>query len=195
MRVSFTHVGGGLTIGVPPPATTGGQSLPNSDQLADFEIAGADGKFLPADAKIDGTTVVVSNAAVAAPKAVRYAWAAFPEPLANLSSTRGRLAHFAVAPPICVTLLAYPFRGRAHRRRGTSENSGLTTKSVAHKSAHERVSCFSRPVRGRVRLAGTMAVPSPLRAKTIPPNIIIVDLDDIGTASFPPSRGASRPPT
>ena len=35
-------------------------------------------------------------------------------------------------------------------------------------------------------LAGTMAVPSPLRAETIPPNIIVVNLDDIGPAWFPP---------
>ena len=89
MRVSFTHVGGGLVIGVPPPAATGGQSLPIPDHLADFEIAGADGKFLPAEAKIDGATVLVSNAAVSAPKAVRYAWAAFPEPLANLYNKEG----------------------------------------------------------------------------------------------------------
>jgi sialate O-acetylesterase len=43
-----------------------------------IEIAGADGKYLLAEAKIDGDTVVVSSAAVAAPMGVRYAWVNFP---------------------------------------------------------------------------------------------------------------------
>jgi sialate O-acetylesterase len=89
MRVSFTHTGSGLKIGVPPPAATGGVSLPLPDKLADFEIAGPDGKWVPADARIDGDTVVVSAAGVADPKAVRYAWSNFPEPLANLYNKEG----------------------------------------------------------------------------------------------------------
>jgi sialate O-acetylesterase len=44
-----------------------------------FNIAGADGKFVPAEAKIDGDTVVVSSADVPAPVAVRYAWVNFPD--------------------------------------------------------------------------------------------------------------------
>lgn len=44
-----------------------------------FEIAGADGKFVPADAKIDGTSIVVSNASLAAPVSVRYGWANSPD--------------------------------------------------------------------------------------------------------------------
>jgi sialate O-acetylesterase len=44
-----------------------------------FAIAGADGKFVPAAAKIDGATVVVSSPEVAAPAAVRYAWVNFPD--------------------------------------------------------------------------------------------------------------------
>jgi sialate O-acetylesterase len=43
-----------------------------------FTIAGADGKFVPADAKIDGQTVIVSSPDVSAPVAVRYAWVNFP---------------------------------------------------------------------------------------------------------------------
>ncbi|HWC58085.1 MAG TPA: sialate O-acetylesterase [Verrucomicrobiae bacterium] len=43
-----------------------------------FTVAGADGKFVPADAKIDGQTVVVSSPDVPAPVAVRYAWVNFP---------------------------------------------------------------------------------------------------------------------
>lgn len=43
-----------------------------------FEIAGPDGAFRPASARIDGETVVLSNADVAFPTAVRYAWADNP---------------------------------------------------------------------------------------------------------------------
>ncbi|MDI1313482.1 sialate O-acetylesterase [Prosthecobacter sp.] len=42
--------------------------------LTEFEVAGADGQWQPADAKIEGETVVVSAKAVAEPKQVRYAW-------------------------------------------------------------------------------------------------------------------------
>jgi sialate O-acetylesterase len=45
-----------------------------------FEIAGADGKFVWADAVIDGdNSVVVSSPGVPAPTQVRYAWATNPE--------------------------------------------------------------------------------------------------------------------
>ena len=44
-----------------------------------FTIAGADGKFVPADTTIDGRTVVVSSTNVVAPAAVRYAWVNFPD--------------------------------------------------------------------------------------------------------------------
>ena len=44
-----------------------------------FTIAGADGKFVPAEARIDGRTVVVSSSEVATPAAVRYAWVNYPE--------------------------------------------------------------------------------------------------------------------
>jgi len=60
-RLSFDHVGGGLVA--------------KGGELAMFEIAGADGKFVPAKAVIDGETVVVSSDQVAKPAAVRYAWA------------------------------------------------------------------------------------------------------------------------
>jgi sialate O-acetylesterase len=44
-----------------------------------FEVAGADGKFVAATAKIEGASVVVSSPDVKEPVAVRYAWAANPE--------------------------------------------------------------------------------------------------------------------
>ena len=65
VRLTFTHLGGGLTS--------------KADALlTGFTIAGADRKFVPADAHIDGDAIVVSSAQVAAPVAVRYAWAADP---------------------------------------------------------------------------------------------------------------------
>ena len=48
-------------------------------ERARFEIAGADRKFVWADAAIEGETVVVSSPAVRKPVAVRYAWANNPE--------------------------------------------------------------------------------------------------------------------
>jgi sialate O-acetylesterase len=47
--------------------------------LAGFTLAGADRIFHPANARIEGETVVVSSPEVADPKAVRYAWANAPQ--------------------------------------------------------------------------------------------------------------------
>lgn len=52
-----------------------------------FEIAGADGKFVAAEARIDGGTVLVSSSLTAAPRSVRYAWSDNPE--ANLFNSAG----------------------------------------------------------------------------------------------------------
>ncbi len=52
----------------------------NGDVLKEFEIAGEDQIFYPADAKIDGKTIIVSSAKVKEPAAVRFAWKAVPEP-------------------------------------------------------------------------------------------------------------------
>jgi sialate O-acetylesterase len=50
-----------------------------SGTLTGFEVAGADGKFVPATATIDGNTVVAASPAVADPVFVRYGWANSPE--------------------------------------------------------------------------------------------------------------------
>jgi len=42
--------------------------------LTEFEIAGADGRYLKADAKISGNEVWVSSAKVREPRSVRYCW-------------------------------------------------------------------------------------------------------------------------
>jgi len=49
----------------------------NASSLAGFEIAGADGVFVPATVKIDGQAVVVSAPSIAEPRYVRYAWKNF----------------------------------------------------------------------------------------------------------------------
>ena len=61
VRLSFAHVGGGLKSRDGKP-------------LSDFEVAGADGKFVPAEATIDGAAVVVQSKDVAEPKQVRFGW-------------------------------------------------------------------------------------------------------------------------
>jgi sialate O-acetylesterase len=60
--LKFDHADGGLVCKDAPALTW-------------FEIAGADGKFVSAYARIVGRTVEVSNAGVAQPVAVRFAWA------------------------------------------------------------------------------------------------------------------------
>jgi sialate O-acetylesterase len=56
--------------------------------LGGFTVAGADHKFVPAQARIEGTKVVVWSDQVAAPVAVRYGWADNPEG-ANLYNKEG----------------------------------------------------------------------------------------------------------
>ncbi len=65
LRLRFSHLGGGLVARGGP--------------LQTFVVAGADGKFVPAEARIDGETVVVSAAGAAAPVAARYAWSSYPD--------------------------------------------------------------------------------------------------------------------
>jgi len=50
-----------------------------SGPLTDFEVAGEDGQFAPAQATIDGSTVVLSNPTVPEPVAARYGWSNSPE--------------------------------------------------------------------------------------------------------------------
>ena len=53
-----------------------GQGLTYRGKPADgFELAGADGKFVPAAAKIEGDTVIVSSSTLTKPVYVRYGWA------------------------------------------------------------------------------------------------------------------------
>ena len=73
IRLRFDNVGGGIVC--------------TGEKLVGFAIAGADRKFVWADAKIDGETVVVCSNKIAEPKYVRYAWA--NNPACNLYNKEG----------------------------------------------------------------------------------------------------------
>lgn len=64
IRLHITHADGGLVI--------------KGDKLEEFSIAGDDCKWFWADARIDGSTVVVSSPSVPNPTQVRYAWQSNP---------------------------------------------------------------------------------------------------------------------
>jgi sialate O-acetylesterase len=55
------------------------EGLTAKGDLSGFEVAGADGKFAPADAVVDGETVVLTSPAVAQPVAARYGWENSPQ--------------------------------------------------------------------------------------------------------------------
>ncbi len=65
LRVWFDHAQSGLKA--------------KAGELKGFEIAGLDRKFSPAQARIDGATVVVSSPAVTSPAYVRYGWSSNPD--------------------------------------------------------------------------------------------------------------------
>jgi sialate O-acetylesterase len=65
VRIKFIHTTGGLVA--------------KGGELKTFVIAGKDGKFVPASARIEKDAVVVSSPDVAEPVAVRYAWDNYPE--------------------------------------------------------------------------------------------------------------------
>ncbi len=74
IRLQFDHLGGGLAAADGKP-------------LREFTVAGADEKFVPAEAAIDGASIVVHAAQVAKPVAVRYAWR--DDASANLANKEG----------------------------------------------------------------------------------------------------------
>jgi sialate O-acetylesterase len=65
VHINFTEVNTGLIV-------KGG------DSLKGFAIAGEDGHFVPAEARIEGKSVIVWSAQVPKPVTVRYAWADNP---------------------------------------------------------------------------------------------------------------------
>jgi sialate O-acetylesterase len=73
VRLWFDHAADGLVA--------------RGGELQGFEIAGENGRFVSANARIDGTTVVVSSAQVPEPQYVRYGWANAPS--LNLFNSAG----------------------------------------------------------------------------------------------------------
>lgn len=73
VRVRFQHTDGGLKA--------------RGETLKGFAIAGEDGQFAWADARIEGEGVVLSSAQVTQPAAVRYSWA--DNPIGNLFNGAG----------------------------------------------------------------------------------------------------------
>ena len=65
IRLHFDHTDGGLVV--------------KGDTLEEFSIAGADGKWVWAEAQIEGDTVIVSSPNVKDPRFVRYAWQSNPK--------------------------------------------------------------------------------------------------------------------
>ncbi len=74
--IDFDHTGGGL------------MSKGTQGNVSGFAVAGADGRFVWAEAKIEGDRVVVWSDQVAEPVAVRYAWGNNPD-TANLYNREG----------------------------------------------------------------------------------------------------------
>lgn len=74
IRVEFAHAADGLRAR-------------DDAALSEFQIAGEDGKFVKAEAKIDGNSVVVSSAEVPEPKHVRFGWHKLANP--NLVNSEG----------------------------------------------------------------------------------------------------------
>lgn len=54
----------------------------------EFEVAGSDGKYVKADAEIEGSTVILTSDSVKNPIYARYAWGAYPE-MPNLTDETG----------------------------------------------------------------------------------------------------------
>ena len=74
VRLNFAHTGGGL-------------KSRNGKPLTEFEVAGEDGKFVPAEATIDGNSVVVQAKGVDKPTQVRFGWRDIANP--NLMNKEG----------------------------------------------------------------------------------------------------------
>lgn len=74
LRLWFDHAGSGL-------------STRDNQPLTGFRVAGSDGRYFKAEARIEGDTVVVSSPLVPDPAEVRYAWE--NDPVANLTNREG----------------------------------------------------------------------------------------------------------
>ncbi|MGB1707706.1 MAG: 9-O-acetylesterase, partial [Rubripirellula sp.] len=73
-RLTFAHTANGLRSS-------------DGNALSEFQVAGNDGKFVAADAIVDGNTVIVSASQVKSPKTVRFGWHKTANP--NLVNSAG----------------------------------------------------------------------------------------------------------
>jgi len=87
VKIKFTNVGGGLTIAAGPSTQPGVPPAEPGTEIKGFSIAGEDHKFVWADAKIEGDSVLVWSDKVSKPVAVRYGWA--NNPAVNLYNKDG----------------------------------------------------------------------------------------------------------
>jgi sialate O-acetylesterase len=85
--LEFSNQGKKLMIGTSPYIPEGEQVRPKPTKLTGFGIAGADRKFVWADAVIEGNKVIVSSHEVAEPVAVRYGFSNSPR--CNLYNEEG----------------------------------------------------------------------------------------------------------
>lgn len=83
-RVKFRHADGGLVVRPEAKDPSVGNM---ASEVQGFAICGEDRKWVWADARIDGQTVIVWSDKVPAPVAVRYAWA--NDPACNLYNGAG----------------------------------------------------------------------------------------------------------
>jgi sialate O-acetylesterase len=86
LRLWFDHASGLVAKSAEGATATGSTTAVSATispantapAVTGFEIAGTDGKYFPAEATIEGESVIVSDPAVPAPVSVRYGWAASP---------------------------------------------------------------------------------------------------------------------
>lgn len=118
-RLAFSNIGSGLEA--------------KGGELKGFAVAGKDGKFSWAKARIEGDTVVVSSREVEHPLAVRYGWASNPE--VNLYNKEG--------------LPASPFRtddwpGVTEGKTGASKEAKVIAKSEGKGKTSDKKQSKSR---------------------------------------------------
>ena len=130
------------------PHETKPTALPNNAPLIGCAIAGQDGKWDWADAKIEGDTVVVSSLNVPNPVAVRYSWGSNP---------RGNLYNGAGLP-------ASPFRTDEPTAAGAT-TPAVTTAPAATTSTNSATSIL-RPRNNSLASAATGLIIEDIRVGT-----------------------------
>ncbi len=93
IELTFQTTGDLTVLPVSQYADKAGQVFIEENQIdttipQEFEIAGSDGVFVRATAKIQGNKIILSNSQVPEPKMARYAWGAYPE-TPNLTDASG----------------------------------------------------------------------------------------------------------